>query len=159
MQVTKDGYIISFTQCSDGELYAASTDGQIFRIDLTSSNYNKIFPTTSCHTIPSNLLTISVDEEKKLLTLKEVPAPEILSIEHDMDYYNFENGLFNMITNKDITEMGFEAKDFIAQKAEEGDLFAQAEVQREQLFEVLKLAIEASGWQLIVRKVNLNLKD
>ena len=104
-------------------------------------------------------MKIEVDEEKKLLTLEEVPAPEILSIEHDMDYYNFENGLFNMITNKDITEMGFEAKDFIAQKAEESDLFAQAEVQREQLFEVLKLAIEASGWQLIVRKVNLNLKD
>ncbi len=91
---------------------------------------------------------INVDEAEKTITITNIPGPEILSIEHDMDYYNFENGLFNMITNKDITEMGFEAKDFIAQKAEQSDLYEQAEVQRKELFDVLELAIQASGWQL-----------
>jgi ligand-binding sensor domain-containing protein len=66
LQVTQAGYIISFTQSNDGELYAASTDGQIFRIDSTSNKYKKIFPTASCSAIPSNLLTISVDEKKTL---------------------------------------------------------------------------------------------
>ena len=97
-------------------------------------------------------MSIHVDDRLRLLTVESLPPPEIVSIEHDMDYYNFENGLFNMITNKDITEMGFEAKDFITDKAEESDLFEQAEDQRKQLFEVLALAIEASGWKLVVKE-------
>ena len=95
-------------------------------------------------------VNIQLDHDQRTIRITNLPPPEILSIEHDMDYYNFENGLFNMITNKDITEMGFEAKEFIAEKAAESDLFAQAEEQRKELFEILSLAIEASGWQLDV---------
>jgi hypothetical protein len=94
--------------------------------------------------------SININEETKTITISNLPAPEILTIEHDLDYYNFENGLFNMISNKDITAMGFEAKEFIMEKAKESDLFDQAEIQRKELFEVLQLAIEASGWTLIV---------
>jgi len=93
-------------------------------------------------------LNIEVDEENHVILIKNFPEPEILSIEHDMDYYNFENGLFNMITNKDITEMGIEAKEFIAEKAKESDLFSQAEEQKTELFEMLKMAMEVSGWNL-----------
>ena len=100
-------------------------------------------------------VSIRLDHDTKTIHLSNIPPPEILSIEHDMDYYNFENGLFNMITNKDITEMGFEAKEFIADKASESDLFAQAEQQRIELFEVLSLAIEASGWQLSIPESSL----
>lgn len=96
--------------------------------------------------------TINVDEGEKIITISNLPQPEILSIEHDMDYYNFENGLFNMISNKDITEMGFEAKEFISEKASESDLFRQAEQQRIELFEILELAVKASGWKLIVQE-------
>lgn len=93
-------------------------------------------------------VSITTDEENKIISIDNIPSPEILSIEHDMDYYNFENGLFNIITNKDITEMGFEAKKFITDKAKESDLFEKAEEQRKDLFELLEIAVEASGWKL-----------
>ena len=102
---------------------------------------------------------VDLDHENRILSFTNIPQPEILSIEHDMDYYNFENGLFNMITNKDITEMGFEAKEFIAKKAEESDLYVKAEEQRLDLFEVLELAIEASGWTLNVNQGPETLKN
>ena len=95
-------------------------------------------------------VVITADEQSRTITIENIPPPEILSIEHDMDYYNFENGLFNLITNKDITEMGFEAKEFISGKARESDLFDKAEEQRKDLFEILALAVEASGWKLEV---------
>lgn len=95
---------------------------------------------------------IVTDEKTRTIRISNIPDPEILSIEHDMDYYNFENGLFNMITNKDITEMGFEAKDFIAKQAIESDLFVQAEKQRRELFELLELAIQNSGWTLEINE-------
>ncbi len=95
---------------------------------------------------------IVTDEKEKIITINNLPWPEVLSIEHDLEYYNFENGLFNLISNKDITEMGFEAKEFIAEKAEESDLFDQAEEQYRELIDILGLAIEASGWKLIINR-------
>lgn len=94
-------------------------------------------------------LIIDINSETRTISIPNFPEPEILSIEHDMDYYNFENGFFNMITNKDITEMGIEAKKFIADKAIESDLFERAEEQKMELFDMLRLAMEASGWKLI----------
>jgi len=93
---------------------------------------------------------VTVDDASRTIVISDLPEPSILSIEHDMDHYNFENGLFNMINNSDITAMGFEAKEFISEKAKESDLFDQAETQRLELFEILELAIEASGWELQV---------
>lgn len=95
-------------------------------------------------------VTIDVDEENKTIVLKGPLQPEILSIEHDLDYYNFENGLFNLITNRDITEMGARAKEFIEDKARESDLFKQAEEQKNDILELLELSLEASGWTLQV---------
>ncbi len=102
---------------------------------------------------------LTIREDDKSITIKEIPLPEIISIEHDMDYYNFENGLFNMITNKDITEMGTRAKQFIVDKAEESDLFDRAEEQRIELFELLETAISASGWTLEIGKDDTSLKN
>ena len=95
---------------------------------------------------------IETDEEERIITINNLPWPEIMSIEHDLEYYNFENGLFNIISNKDITEMGFEAKEFIAEKAKESDLFTQAEEQCNELLDVLGLAMEASGWKLVINR-------
>ncbi len=96
--------------------------------------------------------TIETDEDEKVITISDLPWAEIMSIEHDLEYYNFENGLFNLISNKDITEMGFEAKEFIAEKATESDLFDQAEEQCNELLDVLGLAMEASGWTLVIHR-------
>lgn len=95
-------------------------------------------------------LQIDIDDASKTITISSFPQPQILSIDHNLDYYNFENGLFNMISNKDITAMGEEAKEFISTKATESDLFEKAEEQKGELFEMLQLAMSASGWKLIL---------
>ena len=100
-------------------------------------------------------LSINVNHEEHTITIEKFPNPEILSIEHDMDYYNFENGLFNMITNKDITDMGIEAKQFIADKAIESDLFERAEEQKSELFDMLAMAMQVSGWKLKLKTSDL----
>ena len=97
-------------------------------------------------------LTIEVDEAAKRIIIKNIPEPEILSIEHDLDFYNIENGLFNMITNEDFTEMGFEAKKFIKDKVAETTLFEEAEEQRKELFEMLFLAQRLGEWEIITEK-------
>ncbi|MEL6388744.1 MAG: DUF4230 domain-containing protein [Bacteroidota bacterium] len=94
---------------------------------------------------------LNIDETAKTIAVIHMPAPEILSIDHDIDYYNLESGLFNVITNQDITEMGAEAKEFIAKKAVESDLMRIAEQQRVELFDLLSMALQGAGWELIDR--------
>ena len=93
-------------------------------------------------------LRIDVDEDRRTVSIIGNMDPEILSIEDDMNYYNFENGLFNVITNQDITDMSARAKNFIEEKALESDLFDQAEEQRKELLDLLTISLEASGWTL-----------
>lgn len=93
---------------------------------------------------------ITIDEEHKTVRLEGPVRPEILSVEHDMDYYNFENGLFNVITNRDITEMSARAKEFIEEKALESDLFDQAIQQKMELFDLLTLSLKAAGWSVVL---------
>lgn len=89
---------------------------------------------------------LDVDETKRIITLKGTLQPEILSIDHDVKSYDFENGLFNMINDRDIRDMGFEAKQFIREKAENSDLLQQAEEQKTELIEMLKWVLKAADW-------------
>lgn len=47
--------------------------------------------------------------------------------------------------------MGAEAKEFIAKKAVESDLMRIAEQQRVELFDLLSMALQGAGWELIDR--------
>ena len=81
-------------------------------------------------------IEVSIDESSRTITISNFPEPEILSVEHDLDFYNFESGIFNLITNRDITDMSTRAKEFIEEKAMDSELFAQAEEQRAEMFEL-----------------------
>ena len=89
-----------------------------------------------------------IDEDNKTLKIDGSLQPQILTIEHDVKSYDFENGLFNMISDDDITKMGNEDKDFIREKAEESDLFLQSEEQKKELIDMLRWILKASDWEL-----------
>ena len=93
-----------------------------------------------------------IDEEQKTLKIDGELLPEILSIDHNVKSYDFENGLFNMISDQDITKMDIEAKEFIRVKAEESDLYDQADDQKEELLEMMEWILKASGWELITEE-------
>ena len=97
-------------------------------------------------------MILTMDEETRTISLNIDQEPEILAIDHDVDYYNFENGLFNVITNEDITDISSRAKESIREKAEESDLFEQAEQQKEDFIEILRITVESAGWNLVDQK-------
>ena len=53
-----------------------------------------------------------------------------------------------MITNQDLTEISARAKEFIREKAEESELIDQAEQQKQDFLDLLKLTVESAGWSL-----------
>lgn len=86
--------------------------------------------------------------ETKTIRLSGIPPAEILSIEHDLDYYDVQEGLFNEFSPEDYNKLNTNAKEFIRKKALESDLVKTATTQRNVLFETMKFMAESTGWTL-----------
>lgn len=93
-------------------------------------------------------LKIDIDEENKIMTITDFPEAEIISIEHDLEYYDLNQGLFNPITTTDITEMSNKAKDFIEKQALNSELFTRVSEQKLESIKMIQFLLENTGWEL-----------
>lgn len=93
-------------------------------------------------------LQYSVNELEKTITLDSIPDPSILSIDHDLDYYDLQEGTFNAFSEEELTEIQRRAKEFVKDKAIESKLFDEAEIHKQEYLEMLRLVIETMGWSL-----------
>lgn len=89
----------------------------------------------------------ALPDEKRII-ISNLPDPSIISIEHDLDYYDITEGTFNSFSPKDYNMINKNAKDKVRQTAESSDLFLSAEEQSNQLLDMIKFMVEGSGWQL-----------
>jgi hypothetical protein len=87
-----------------------------------------------------------IDADSKKVSILEFPAPEILSIEQDVKYYNMENGIFNKFDNADLTALQVEAKKKIVESVNQSTLPTVAQKQMKELLNYLK---EENKWQLL----------
>jgi Protein of unknown function (DUF4230) len=86
-----------------------------------------------------------IDEESRKIKVVSFPAPEILSVEQDIKYYNMENGLFNKFDNEDLTKLQAEAKQKIVASVAKSELPSIAQKQVQQLLAELN---NINQWQL-----------
>jgi len=93
-------------------------------------------------------MSIEAIPEKKLLIISDLPDPSIISIDHDLDYYDITEGTFNSFSEEDYTMMNRNAKDKIRQTAISSDLFLAAEEQSNNMLDLIKFMVEGAGWQL-----------
>lgn len=97
------------------------------------------------------------DEQARRIKLVSFPDPEILSIEPDYKYYNFDEGMFNLLNREDLTRIQSNGKKQVEQAALKSDLPRMA---AEQMRTMLTEVVQAKGWQLegsnIVNVRNLN---
>lgn len=96
-------------------------------------------------------LNITVDSLTKTVTLNEFPEPEILSIDHDLDYYDIQEGTFNSFTANEYNVINKEAKSLILKKTQESDLLQQAQEQKKVYIDMLTMAVRSMGWKFVVK--------
>lgn len=97
-------------------------------------------------------VNINVDSLNKTVTLNEIPQPEILSIDHNLDYYDISQGTFNKFTNEEYNMVNKKAKEFIASKAKNNTILLQtAEKQKLDYLKMMEMALQSAGWTLIVK--------
>jgi len=95
---------------------------------------------------------LTIDQDSKTITIDDFPEPEVLSIDHDLDYYDISQGTFNTFTNEDYNKINKRAKDYVKTLAGEGELIESAREQKDELVSTLQLLLDGLGWKLIVEE-------
>ena len=94
---------------------------------------------------------LTVDEKTKTIIIEDFPSAEILSMEHDIDYYDISQATFNKFSAEDYNRMNKEAKNHIRKKAVDSKLLTSAEAQKEEILDMLITIIQATGWDVVIK--------
>ncbi len=87
-----------------------------------------------------------IDADNKILYVRNLPDPEILSIDHNLQYYDIQEGMFNSFTEKELSSIGAVAKEKLRKAVLGGPLIEQAKVEGIESLEIIKLLVEQAGW-------------
>lgn len=88
------------------------------------------------------------DPKSKTLYIRQFPEPQVLSLDHSLDYYDITQGTFNYFTTADYNRINQNAKSFIEQKIAESELIDQAKKHSMQTLQTIESLVEGMGWTL-----------
>ena len=88
--------------------------------------------------------------QNKTLHIQKFPEPEILSLDHNLDYYDITEGTFNYFSTTDYNRINKNAKQFIEDKILYSDMMVQARNKSQAIQEAIASLVEAMGWELVV---------
>lgn len=95
-------------------------------------------------------MQLHIDEATKTITLDDFPQPEILSIDHDLEYYDIKQGTFNSFSPEELSALQQRAKDSIQSAAVDRQILNAAGESRDELIDLMTLASKGMGWEVIV---------
>jgi len=95
-------------------------------------------------------MKIEANDVTKTISISRVPDPKILSIDHDVDYYDIQEGTFNSFSEQELTELNRRAKKFIEEKAKSDELglLPAAEEQKLKMIESIKMIANTAGYEV-----------
>lgn len=88
--------------------------------------------------------------QNKTLHIQKFPKPEILSLDHSLDYYDISEGTFNYFSTTDYNSINKKAKQFIEEEILSSEMMDQARKQSQTILETVTLLVENMGWKLVV---------
>lgn len=95
-------------------------------------------------------MSLDADDTAMTITIGNVPDPQILSIDHEVDYYDIQEGTFNTFSRREFNELNKRAKNFIEEKAKDDGLglFQAAEEQKMNMLETIEMIAETAGYEV-----------
>ncbi|MBK9983279.1 MAG: DUF4230 domain-containing protein [Saprospiraceae bacterium] len=95
-------------------------------------------------------IKVEPDEKSHTLVISGMPPAEILSVDHDLDYYDLSEGFFNSFSTEDYNKINADAKDFVISQVKKSSLMQAADKKRDELINVIRFMAEASGWKILL---------
>lgn len=102
-------------------------------------------------------IRVTADSTNRTITLSNLPQPEILSIDHEIEYTDLEESWFNSFTTDDYTNLNKNAKAALREKALESRLLEEAQLEGNQMIDVIRFMTEAAGWTLVLQQAPENV--
>lgn len=96
-----------------------------------------------------------VDDDSKTIYIDSIGPAELLAIDHDLDYYDIQEGTFNYFSEEELNDINDKAKNYAASIVSDSDLFKKAEEQKEDLIDMLRVAAQSTGWRIEVGDVGI----
>jgi hypothetical protein len=90
-----------------------------------------------------------IDSSKRTVIFSNIPKAELLSIDHTLDYSDIDQGLFNSFTNEDYNHINTNAKEYIRITALNKGILKEAEAQKNEMLDMLKLVLMGMGYELV----------
>ncbi len=90
------------------------------------------------------------DQKSHTLVISGLPPAEIISVEHDLDYYDLSEGLFNPFSADDYNTINSRAKEFIVSQVHKTSLMQAADDKRDELLDVIRFMVEQAGWKVLI---------
>ncbi len=97
-----------------------------------------------------NHLQMDADPVTKTIRMSALPEPEILSIDHSLDYYDINAGYFTSFSPEDYTRINQRAKDLIRDQALKSNLMPAAREQAVKMLDLIRFMVESAGWKLVI---------
>ncbi len=104
-------------------------------------------------------LNVEADPVTKTIRMSGLPKPEILSIDHTLDYYDISEGIFSSFSPEDYTRINQRAKDLIRDNALKSSLLTQADEQGAKMLDLIRFMVEGAGWQLEISGQEEGIKE
>lgn len=105
-------------------------------------------------------LRVEVDESQRTIFVQKSSFPEILSIDHELKYYDISQGAFNAFSSADYNRLNQKAKNIIFQAAhKDGSLFIEAQNQFDEGLLGFKAGLNAMGWKLEVIPMDIKPEE
>lgn len=97
-------------------------------------------------------IDIKLDYFSRTVVISDIPPAKIISIDHDLEYYDITEGSFNTFSKDDYNMLQKQSKGFIRKKVEDSKLFAQSDKQLQEHFFTLNWLLEESDWKLKIKE-------
>lgn len=93
-------------------------------------------------------MKIETFPDEKVVRISNMPMPEIISIEHELDYFSLEDGYFVSFSTKEMSAFDDIAKDTLAAAAKRTQLFETAREKGNDIIKLIELITKDAGWKV-----------
>jgi hypothetical protein len=93
-------------------------------------------------------MKIETFPDEKIVRITNVPTPEIISVDHELDYFSLDNGYFVSFSTKEMSAFDDVAKDTLIAAAKRTRLFETANEKGNDVLKLIELIVKDAGWEV-----------
>lgn len=104
-------------------------------------------------------LEFQIDKSTKQIRLKELPNPEIISIDTDTSYYDIKENIWSKFSPVDHTKLNLKAKEKIREQILKSNLPTLASHQAEQTLVLIQQISQSFGWRMEIPQISTRIEN